>query len=424
MAEAALMYTADKPTMFARALLVDDAWARLDPRAADRETAVLALEDAVFDEASRVRTAGARVRYDHARGSGSDIVARLLATRESAKQLGLVEEEARCTATLAARHAFGGELEAAEREADYLLEMAETRGMPTAAVDAWQSVAVVRQTRGELVSALEARRSAARAASRAGLKEREAMLSVNLGFALTTIGARREARQAIETGLAIAHEIGSTGAIRHGRMNLLGWTATFGMDPELEAELAEPRADADAAANSVWVTPDRATLGVLFYRGCEWLATSGAEAATRAEALFQITTEAYRATDNRDVIPVALGMWALAAHECGHFEHAMALAEEAATLIEQGAPSLLNESPVFLALHDAYLHGGDRPAAIAAIGRGMGPLSRRLQGLRGTSYAPIFVSELPQNERLLRRAEEYGLTPPDVKALFPDEAAS
>ena len=103
--------------------------------------------------------------------------------------------------------------------------------------------------------------------------------------------------------------------------------------------------------------------------------------------------------------------------------HALALAEEAATLIEQGAPSLLNESPVFLALHDAYLEVGDRAAAEGAIRRGMAPLLRRLQGLKGSSYAPIFVSELPQNVSLLRRAEQYGLTPPRLLALYPDEGA-
>jgi tetratricopeptide (TPR) repeat protein len=418
MAETALVHAEDKPIIFARALLLDEAWARLDPRAADRETAVSAMEDSVFDEPSRLRTEGARARYDHARGTGSDIVARLTQVRDKAKKLGLVDEEARSTATLAARHAFGGDLEAAEREADHLLEIAETRGIPTAAVDAWQTLAVVRQTRGELVSALEARRSAARAASHAGLKEREAMLSVNLGFALTTIGAREEARASIEAGLAIAHAIGSPGAIRHGRMNLLGWTATFGKDPPLDAELAEPRADADAAASGLWVTPDRATLGVLFYRGCEWMASSEPQAAARALSLFKTTTKAYRATGNRDLLPVALGMWALAEHRSGDRERARALAEEAASLIEQGAPSLLNESPIFLVLHDLHLDAGDRTRALDAVRRGMAPLTRRLKGLEGTSYASIFLTQLPQNEALLRHAAEYGLTPPEIKAVL------
>ena len=231
MAEMALAHAESKPTTFARALLLDEAWSRLDPRAADRETAVIALEDSVFDGASRVRADGARARYDNARGRGaSDIVLRLSEARAEAKRLGLADEEARCTATLASRHAFGGNLESAEREAAHLLEIAETRAIPHAAIDAWQALAVVRQTRGELASALEARKNARRAASQAGRMEREAMLSMNVGFALTTIGAQKEARDSIEAGLAIAHAIGSVGAIRHGRMNLLGWTATLGPD--------------------------------------------------------------------------------------------------------------------------------------------------------------------------------------------------
>jgi len=419
MADAALSHAEGKAATFSRALLLDEAWTRLDPRAADRETAVAALQESVFDEASRVRAQGARARYDNARGRGtSDIVERLSQARARAKALGLADEEARSTATLASRHAFAGNLESAEREADCLLEIAETRGIPAAAIDAWQTLAVVRQSRGELASALEARKNARRAASLAGRMEREAMLSMNVGFALTTIGARQEARESIEAGLAIAHSIGSVGAIRHGRMNLLGWTATFGADPALDDELSEPRADADAASGGLWLTPDRATLGVLFYRACEWLATSAPEAPERARALFKITTEAYRATANRDLVPVALGMWAEAERRCGSPDRARSLAGEAAALLEQGAPSLLNESCVFSTLHDAELDFGDGPGAVEAVRRGMVPLLRRLAGLRGTPYARVFLVDLPYNEKLLRRAQEYELVPPEVSAVL------
>jgi hypothetical protein len=419
MAELALAQAEGKPTTFARALLLDDAWSRLDPRAADRETAVIALEDSVFDDASRVRADGARARYDNARGRGaSDIVLRLSEARAKAKELGLSDEEARSTATLASRHAFGGNLEAAEREAGYLLELAGARGIPAAAIDAWQVLAVVHQTRGELASALDARKNARRAASQAGRMEREAMLSMNVGFALCTIGAREEARESIEAGLAIAHAIGSVGAIRHGRMNLLGWTATFGADAALEPELADPRADADAASNGLWVTPDRATLGVLFYRACEWLASADAKGPENARKLLKITTEAYRSTGNRDIVPVALGLWSEAERRSGDLTKARSLAGEAATLLEQGAPSLLNESPVFLALHDVELEAGYLPGARAAVERGMALLRRRLRGLKGTPYARVFLSDLVYNERLLRRAKEYGVVPPEVSAVL------
>ena len=415
LAEAALAHAEGNAVTFARAQLLDEAWTRLDPRAADRETAVVALKESVFDESSQLRAEGARARYDHARGTGvSDLLERLSDVRARARALGLADEEARSTAILATRHAFSGHLEDVEREADYLLELAETRGIAVAAVDAWQSLAVVRQTRGELASALEARQNAARAANQAGLKEREAMLSVNVGFALTTIGARDEARRAIDTGLALAHAIGSPGAIRHARMNLLGWTATFGADPGLDAELEDARADADEAAIGAWAAPDRANLGVLFYRGCEWLASAAAEAPARARALLRIATESYRVTGNGDLIPVALGRWAEAEQRGGEHTRARALAEESAGLLEQGAPSLLNESPVFLVLHDACLAEGDERGAIEAVRRGMAPLTRRLAGLKNTPYARLFLTALPHNEALLKKARKYGLVPADV----------
>jgi hypothetical protein len=243
------------------------------------------------------------------------------------------------------------------------------------------------------------------------------MLSVNVGFALTTIGARQEARDSIDAGLAIAHAIGSPGAIRHARMNLLGWTATFGSDPNCDAELAEARADADAASSGAWASPDRSTLGVLFYRGCEWLRSNDPKGPSRARALFKTATEAYRATGNRDLIPVALGMWAHAERRCSDLGKARALAEEAVTLVENGAPSLLNESPIFLALHDVCLDAGEQAKAVDAVQRGMSPLLRRLEGLRATPYAHIFVAELPYNASLLQRAEQYGLIPPELISL-------
>ena len=134
-------------------------------------------------------------------------------------------------------------------------------------------------------AALEARRSAARAASEAGLKMREATLTINVGFALTTVGAKAEARVAIEGGIALAQAIGSPGTVRHGQMNLLGWVATFGGDHLLDRMLADPRSVADSAAAGSWVPHDRATLGVLYYRGLELLRSTDGECAERARAL-------------------------------------------------------------------------------------------------------------------------------------------
>lgn len=418
MAERALAFAADKRTGFQRASDLDEAWSRLDPRASDRETAILALEDNVYDEASAVRARGARARYDDARGTGEGISERLAQTRDEAAALGLHDEEARCSAALALRLAFAGRFAEAEAEAKRLLESADERNFSSAAVDAYQTLAIIRQSQGALSAALEARRNAATAARRAGLKEREAMLTTNVGFALTTIGARSESRAALLSGLALADAISSHGAVRHAQMNLLGWAATFGNDRQIEAQLAEVRADADATASGIWAAPDRANLGLLFYRGCELL-RGGSDASTRrALSLLRLAAQSYRATGNRDVLPVALGTWADAERRSGHVERALELAIEAAALLEQGAPSLLNESSVYLALHDAHLCAGDQESARDAIGRGMPKLLHRVHGLVGTSYARSFLTELPHNAALLAAAEGYGLVPDEIHQLL------
>jgi hypothetical protein len=265
-------------------------------------------------------------------------------------------------------------------------------------------------------AALEARRSAARAASAAGLKAREATLTINVGFALTTLGAVGEARLAIESGIALAQAIGSPGVERHGKMILLCWAATFGGDTLLDGALAEPRATADAALAGSWVPHDRATLGVLFYRGLELLRTVGNEAAART--LLKIAAQGYRATKMLDVLPVSLGLWAEAERRCGNGEQARALASEAATLFDGGSPSLLNEAPVFLALHDACVDVGQLEQARAAIAKGIPRLVTRLHGLTGTPYPRAFLTQLSSNAGLLAAAEAYDLVPSEVTAVL------
>jgi len=125
----------------------------------------------------------------------------------------------------------------------------------------------------------------------------------------------------------------------------------------------------------------------------------------------KMAAQAYRQTGHRDVLPVALGMWAEAERLCGNPTAGVELATEAAGLLDQGAPSLLNEAPVYLALHDAYLDLGKAEEAHQAIARSMPAVLRRLHGLVGTPYARQFLTELPHNARLLAAAEEYGLVP-------------
>lgn len=416
MAERALAFADDKATAFGRAVLLEEAQARLDARGFERDTAIQSMRENVFDEASELRTEGAAARYDDARAQGSDIEGRLRRVRDRARVLGLLDEAARCSATLAQRLAFAGDLAAAEKEAAAMLELAEKHGIVWAPVDAWQTLAVVYQTRGQLAAALEARRNAARAARAAGLKEREATLTMNLGFALTTIGARNEALVEIETGLERAHAIGSLGAVRHGQMNLLGWAATFGADARVSQALTEPRSQADEAAAGAYVIQDRATLGVLFYRGVELLQGDNSTL-PRARGLLERAAQAYRTTGNLDILPVSLGFWSEAARRLGDADQAKELANEAASLLDQGAPSLLNEAPVYLALHDACVDLGDLAGARAAIHSGMPHLLRRLSGLANTPYAHSFLTGLLHNAGLIAAAEVYGLVPVEVERL-------
>jgi eukaryotic-like serine/threonine-protein kinase len=416
LAEKALAFAEDKPTQFARAQLLDEAWNRLDARAGERDTAVRAMQEAIYDKASEVRAAGARVRYEDACGGGADTSSRLDEVRLAAQDAKLPDEEARCAAALAARYAYAGELDAAQRVADGLLVLAQRHNIPVAAVDAWQTLAVVRQTRGEVGAALEARRSAAETARGAALKTREATLTINVGFALTTVGARAEARTAIENGIAIGQAIGSPGVERHGKMILLCWAATFGTDASLEGPLTETRAAADAALAGSWVPHDRAALGVLFYRGMEKLRAAGGE--LDARTLLRLATQGYRATKMLDVLPVARGLWGEAERRCGDAERARSLASEAAALLDEGSPSLLNEAPVYLALHDACVDLGRLEEARSAIARGVPRLVTRMKGLAGTPYARAFLTLLAPNAGLLAAAEAYGLVPDELTSVL------
>jgi len=430
LAEKSLAFAEDMPTQFARAQTLDEAWNRLDARAGERDTAVRAMQEAVYDEASEVRALGARMRYEDASGGGPDTSAGLEQVMRRAKEAKLFDEEARSAAALASRLAFAGELDKAADVADSLLELSRSQGIPGAAVDAWQTLAVVRQARGDVGAALEARRSAARAAAEAGLKTREATLTINVGFALTTMGAKGEARVAIEGGIALAQAVGSPGTVRHGQMNLLCWVATFGPDAALDALLADPRGIADNAVSGAWVPHDRATLGVLFYRGAELLRTSAdsasraAQNAEQACTLLRTAAGGYRATKMLDVVPVALGLWAEAERRCGAAERAIEIATEAAGLIEHGSPSLLNEAPIYLALHAACVDLGHPDQAKDAISRGLPRLVTRVHGLSGTPYARDFLTHLAPNAGLIAAAEAYGVLPGEIAAILRPGAPS
>jgi tetratricopeptide (TPR) repeat protein len=418
LAERALALAEDKPTQFTRAQLLDEAWIRQDARAGERDSAVRAMAEAVYDTASEVRATGARLRYEDACGGDAETSARLSEVLRQAQAAGLVDEEARCAAALASRYAFAGDLTRAGEVAQGLLALSQKHGIAGGTVDAWQTLAVVHQARGEVGAALDARRAAVRAASDAGLKAREATLTINMGFALTTIGARDEAREAIQRGVGIALAVGSPGTVRHGQMNLLCWTSTFGADGALDDLLVEPRATADAAISGSWVAQDRTTLGVLFYRGIELLRGDGRAQAESARILLKAAAERYRVTNMLDVLPVALGRLAEAERRCGDPAKAYGLAREAADLLDRGSPSLLNEAPVFLSLHDAAVALDIPDEARSAIARAIPRLVTRVRSLAGTPYPRPFLTQLSINTGLLAAAERYGLVPEEIRGIL------
>jgi eukaryotic-like serine/threonine-protein kinase len=115
---------------------------------------------------------------------------------------------------------------------------------------------------------------------------------------------------------------------------------------------------------------------------------------------------------------VALGFWAEAERRLGHADTAFALATEAAELVENGAPSLLTETPIFVALSRACQDRGDADGSRQAIARGLVPLRRRLEGLRDTPYVRPFLSDLAHNSALLSAAEQLGVLPTDLEELL------
>jgi hypothetical protein len=152
----------------------------------------------------------------------------------------------------------------------------------------------------------------------------------------------------------------------------------------------------------------------LFYRGSELLRLRTDANSRRALGLLRMSAHVYRATGNRDVLPVALALWAEAERRSGNLVKALELAEEAAKLLNEGAHSLLNESAVYLVLHDALCDLGEIERAKTAVAAGIPAVLRRVRGLAGTPYARQFLTDRPDNARLLAVGEEYGLIPESI----------
>jgi hypothetical protein len=82
------------------------------------------------------------------------------------------------------------------------------------------------------------------------------------------------------------------------------------------------------------------------------------------------------------------------------------------------SPSLLNEAPVFLALHDACVDLGKPDEAKDAIARGVPRLVTRVHGLAGTPYAKGFLTQLGSNAGMIVAAKDYGLLPEELATIL------
>ena len=412
------------------------------PRCARRRARHRRARDAGLDSrrgrARCARSAHASATRTRA-GGGPDTSAGLEDVIRRAKAAGLFDEEARSAAALASRLAFAGELDKAADVADSLLELSRAHGIPGAAVDAWQTLAVVRQARGDVGAALEARRSAARAAADAGLKTREATLTINVGFALTTMGAKEEARVAIEGGIALAQAVGSPGTVRHGQMNLLCWVATFGPETALDALLADPRAIADNAVSGAWVPHDRATLGVLYYRGAELLRNDPKVGAAAGRVRARTHRCAARARPSKRARSSRRPPADIAQRRCSTSSPSRSgLGRGRAPLRRSPiAPSRSRPRPRACS-STARRASSTRRRSISrsttrastsvdpseakdAIARGLPRLVTRVHGLSGTPYAKEFLRHLAPNAGLIAAAEAYGLLPAEIVATLARE---
>ena len=192
-------------------------------------------------------------------------------------------------------------------------------------------------------------------------------------------------------------------------MILLCWAATFGSDGSLDAPLAEhARPGRRGPGGQLGPARSRDARRALLPR--EW---SCLRAAGRRER------RAHAAQDRRAGLPGDQDARRAAgrARTAGRRPSgAAATASRRATWRARrprcsttGSPSLLNEAPVFLALHDACVDLGELEEARRAIARGRAAAGdARCKGLAGTPYARAFLTQLAPNAGLLAAAEAYG----------------
>ena len=323
LAEKALAFAEDKPTQFARAQLLDEAWSRLDARAGERDTAVRAMQDAVYDEASEVR-ARARASATRTRAAAAPTRARA-STRCAARRRrpGSPTKRRAARAALAARYAFAGELDAGRRasptRSSTLVAAARHPGRGGRRLaDARRRAADARRGgRGARSAPERGARGERRAAQDArGDAHDQRRLRAHDGRRAGRGAPRDRERHRARAG----HRLAGRRASRPDEPALLGGDVRRAT-PRSTRPLAETRAVADAAARGqLGPARSRDARRPLLPRRASCLR---ARRAARRDARDAPADSRRRVTARRRCstsLPVALGLWAEAERRCGDAE--------------------------------------------------------------------------------------------------------
>ena len=201
-------------------------------------------------------------------------------------------------------------------------------------------------------------------------------------------------------------------------MNLLCWSATFGADSAHDSLLAEPRATADAAIGGSWVPHDRASLGVLYYRGTELLrAIRRALRIARARSFVSRRKAIARRRCSTSSLSRS-GYWAEAERRCGQAERAARARARGRDDDGGRAPEPAQRGPGLSRAARRLRRSLLAPRSETGDRARHPRLVTRVHGLAGTPYAQGFLTQLAPNAGLLAAAEAYGLVPGEIAALI------
>jgi eukaryotic-like serine/threonine-protein kinase len=220
------------------------------------------------------------------------------------------------------------------------------------------------------------------------------MLS-NRGFALSELGAYREARPVIEEAMAIAERLGLAIIAANARSNL-------GMVQLRLGEVASAE-QSERAAIVAFESRDRRQLGIAYV----YLALVLLEAKSAAGA----EVEARRAVELLDAAPplrpYAGAVLACALLELNRPQEALEAAREATRFQEAGGKVEEGDALVRLTHARALFACGDRAAAAKCVVIARDRLLERAGAITNAVYRKTFLENIPEHVLTFRLAEEW-----------------